>query len=43
MIVLALLSGIWIAEFSGPAAMWQCELYAEVYEAEGVKCVVWLK
>lgn len=38
MIVLALLSGIWIAEFQGNSAMFECETFAQIYEAGDVKC-----
>lgn len=38
MVVIAILGGLWIAEFAGPAAQVECELYAELAEVEGIEC-----
>lgn len=40
MIVLAMLSGIWIGEYFGPYAKYECELFASTYQDE-IKCVEW--
>jgi hypothetical protein len=40
MIVLAMLFGIWVGEYRGPDAIYECELFASTYQDE-IKCVVW--
>lgn len=42
MIVLALLGGIWIAEFGGSSAMAECQLYAEIIQ-EPIACKIYME
>jgi hypothetical protein len=42
MIVLALLGGIWIAEFGGIDALEECRLYAEIIQ-EPIACKIYME
>ena len=41
MLVLAMLGGIWIAEFGGPYAIYECLDFAREHN-ESIVCVTWV-